>query len=142
MGEHTRRSKTSNCWSSGHIRIHACHITDQCSLFPQSFQPFRPSQTVSEKYTLRYDIQPALATTTPEQFENQPGIITNSHPFVLFSLFLLLFLTCMAEPQSIFVHLKVNKRFPFPLSFYTSISRMQSSLAVSQVAHGSSKEGP
>ena len=41
---------------------------------------------VSEIYTLHYyDIQPqaVLVTTTLEQFANQPGIITNPHPFVL-----------------------------------------------------------
>lgn len=61
------------------------HVTSQCFLFRLSFQPIRLSQTVSEKYILHYDIQPVLVTTTPEQFANQPGIITNPHPFVLFT---------------------------------------------------------
>lgn len=61
------------------------HTSHQCSLFRLSFQPIRPSQIVSEIYTLYYEIQSqaVLVTTTPEQFANQPGIITNPHPFVL-----------------------------------------------------------
>lgn len=67
--------------------MHVQHVTSQvkleCSPFRLSFQPFRLSQTVGGKlFTALYDIQPLLATTTPEQFANQLGIITNPHPFV------------------------------------------------------------
>ena len=66
------------------MHVIVTHITS-CSLFRLSFQPIRLSQIVREKYTLHYDIQPVLVTTTPEQFANQPGIITNPQPFVLFA---------------------------------------------------------
>lgn len=103
--------------------MHVTHITS-CSLFRLSFQPIRLSQIVSKQHTMHYDVQPhvALVTTTPEQFTNQPGIITNPDLFVLFTSVMLLPFTLIIELQYISVHLKVNSLFPFPFLLSYKVS--------------------
>ena len=65
--------------------MHVTRITSMLSL--PSLLPANPALTDSESKLSNAHVcySSVLVTTTPEQFANQPGIITNPHPFVLFT---------------------------------------------------------